>query len=408
MNFIESFKSAIKSLTGNRARSFLTMLGIIIGITSVITMSAIGKGGQENITGKLKEGGYGKFTVFVDKGAKNFRWKYLFDDVLIKKIKDTGEFKDVTPYVRDRVYSKIGDNFSRVWFTASTPSVEDIDKVEMIAGRNFLSFEYKNAEKVAIIDDVTAINLYGSIDNALGKEYNIFKNRKSASIIYEIVGVYKNPFKEFANAMGGLRIPRFIRFPLSTYDRIYNLKNAGSYEEILIESKNPEEAKNSMVKSKEILENIIGIKDLYEVEALAQGSSSFDNILSTLNIFVTFVAGISLFVGGIGVMNIMLVSVIERTKEIGIRKAIGATNKDILLQFLIESVILTGLGGIIGIILGFSLGEIIGKIIGIPPLFTLSSIVISLLVSTFIGIIFGVIPAKKAAELNPIEALRAD
>ena len=408
MNFIESFKSAIKSLTGNRARSFLTMLGIIIGITSVITMSAIGKGGQKNITGKLKEGGYGKFTIFIDKGAKNFRWKYLFDDVVIEKLKNTNEFKNVTPYVRDRVYSKIGNNFGRVWFTASTPSVEDIDKVEIIAGRKFLSFEYENAERVALIDDVTAKNLYGSVDNALGKEYNIFKNRKSAGVVYEIVGVYKNPFKGFANALGGLRIPRFIRFPLSTYDRIYNLDNAGFYEEILIEAKNPEKTKYSMVRSKEILENIIGIKDLYEVEALAQGSSSFDNILSTLNIFVTFVAGISLFVGGIGVMNIMLVSVIERTKEIGNRKAIGGTNKDILLQFLIESIILTGLGGIIGIIFGFTLGEIVGKVIGIPPLFTLSSIIISLLVSTFIGVVFGVIPAKKAAELNPIEALRAE
>ena len=163
-----------------------------------------------------------------------------------------------------------------------------------------------------------------------------------------------------------------------------------------------------MVKSKEILEEITGVKDLYEVEALAKGSSSFDNILSTLNIFVTFVAGISLFVGGIGVMNIMLVSVIERTKEIGIRKSIGATNKDILLQFLIESIILTGLGGIIGIFLGFVLGELIGKVIGITPLFSFSSIITSLIVSTFIGIIFGVIPAKKAAELNPIEALRAE
>ncbi|MGO2118424.1 MAG: ABC transporter permease [Fusobacterium sp.] len=408
MNFLESFKSAIKSLTGNRARSFLTMLGIIIGITSVITMSAIGKGGQESITGKLKEGGYGKFTIFVDKKAKDFRWKYLFDNVLVEKLNNSNYFKNVTPYVRDRMYSKIKDNFSRVWFTGSTPAVEDIDKVEMLSGRNFLSFEYKNAEKVAIIDDITAKNLYGSIDNALGKEYYLFKNRKSAGIPYEIVGVYKNPFKGFANALGGLRIPRFIRFPLSTYDRIYNLDNSNSYEELLIEAKDPEKSQESMVKSKEILEEITGIKDLYEVEALAKGSSSFDNILSTLNIFVTFVAGISLFVGGIGVMNIMLVSVIERTKEIGIRKSIGATNKDILLQFLIESIILTGLGGIIGIFLGFVLGELIGKIIGITPLFSFSSIITSLIVSTFIGIIFGVIPAKKAAELNPIEALRAE
>ena len=163
-----------------------------------------------------------------------------------------------------------------------------------------------------------------------------------------------------------------------------------------------------MAKAKHILENITGVKDLYEVGTLSDGASSFDNILTTLNLFVTFVAGISLFVGGIGVMNIMLVSVIERTKEIGIRKAIGASDKDILIQFLMESVILTGCGGILGIVIGIILAIGIGNIISIPPVFSISSSLISLGVSMGIGIIFGVIPAKKAAELNPVDALRSE
>lgn len=163
-----------------------------------------------------------------------------------------------------------------------------------------------------------------------------------------------------------------------------------------------------MGEAKRLLEKFTGVKDLYEVGTLSDGASSFDSILTTLNIFVIFVAGISLFVGGIGVMNIMLVSVIERTKEIGIRKAIGAADKNILMQFLLEAVILTGCGGIIGIISGILLGIVIGNIVGIPPVFSLWSIIISLAVSMSIGIIFGVIPAKKAAKLNPIDALRSE
>ena len=163
-----------------------------------------------------------------------------------------------------------------------------------------------------------------------------------------------------------------------------------------------------MTEARTLLETITSEAELYDINVENNGAASFDSILTTLNIFVTFVAGISLFVGGIGVMNIMLVSVVERTKEIGIRKAIGATDFDILSQFLMESIILTGIGGVLGIGFGVLLAIVIGYFIEITPVFSLVTILISLIVSMGIGIIFGVTPAKKAAKLNPVDALRAE
>lgn len=407
MNIEDNFKSAIKSLKGNKARSFLTMLGIIIGIASVITMSAIGRGGQENITGNLKKTGYGKFTVYVDKEDQTFRWKYLLDDETIAKLKKTNEFKNISPMIKKRLYAKIDNRDEIMWLTVTTPEYEEIDKIDLISGRSFLSFEYKTGERSIIIDHITARDMFGSVKNALGKTLEMSQSRKSVKIRYTIVGVFQNQFEQYVKAMGGRRIPRFVRMPLKTYDKVYDLKVNG-YTDIVIESKNPDLMSHDMARAKEILEDITGVKDLYEVGTLSDGASSFDSILTTLNLFVTFVAGISLFVGGIGVMNIMLVSVIERTKEIGIRKAIGAANIDILIQFLMESIILTGCGGILGIIFGVGLAILIGNIISIPPVFSAVSIFVSLFVSMAIGIIFGVMPAKKAAELNPVDALRSE
>ena len=407
MNFYESLKSAVQSLKGNKARSFLTMLGIIIGISSVITMSAIGKGGQENITGNLKKTGYGKFTVYVDREDQSFRWKYLLDDSTIEKLKKTNEFKAVSPMIKKRLFAKIGGRDEIMWLTVSTPEYEEIDKVNITGGRSFLSLEYKNGERSILIDHITARDIFGSTRNALGKSIDMSKSRKDPKLRYTVVGVFQNEFEQYVKAMGGRRIPRFVRMPLRTYDKVFDLK-ANGYTDIVIESKNPENMSEDMARAKEILEDITGVADLYEVGTLSDGASSFDSVLTTLNLFVTFVAGISLFVGGIGVMNIMLVSVIERTKEIGIRKAIGATNRDILVQFLMESIILTGCGGIIGIIFGVLLALLVGNFTGIPPVFSLFSILTSLAVSMGIGIVFGVAPAKKAAELNPVDALRSE
>ncbi|AVQ28483.1 ABC transporter permease [Fusobacterium ulcerans] len=407
MNFIESLKSAIQSLKGNKMRSFLTMLGIIIGISSVITMSAIGKGGQENITGNLKEGGYGKFSISVDKQDEEFRWKYLLDDSIIDKIKDSGKFKAVSPKISSNFAVKIGERKEMMFLSVTTPDFEEIDKIDIVYGRNILPFEYESGEKVITIDQLTARALFTNEKNAVGQTVELSQGRRGNDIAYKIVGVYKNPLEQMIKIMGGRRIPRFVRMPLNTYDKLFDLQSGG-YTSLIVESKDPEKLAESMTEAKKLMADITGIEELYEVNSESNAAASFDNILSTLNIFVTFVAGISLFVGGIGVMNIMLVSVIERTKEIGIRKAIGATNADIMIQFLMESIILTGLGGILGIIIGVLLGMGIGFAVKIPPIFSTASIVSSLIVSTGIGIIFGVTPAKKAAQLNPVDALRSE
>ncbi|STO30992.1 Macrolide export ATP-binding/permease protein MacB [Fusobacterium necrogenes] len=409
MNFVESLKSAVQSIKGNKIRSFLTMLGIIIGISSVITMSSIGKGGQENITGDLKEGGYGKFNISIDKTDENFRWKYLLNEEIVKKLQESNLFKAVSPKISSNFGIKIGENNRRqmVVFNATTPDYEMIDRVKIIYGRNILPFEYENAERVVTIDNVTAKNLFGNARAALGKSIEIYKGRFGNPQNYKIVGVYQNPVEQMMKVMGGKRVQRFGRIPLSTYEKIYDSSNTG-FTSIILETKTPENMAFSMTQAREFLENITNEAELYDINVENNGAASFDNILTTLNMFVTFVAGISLFVGGIGVMNIMLVSVVERTKEIGIRKAIGATDFDILSQFLMESIILTGIGGILGIGLGILLSIVVGYFIEIKPIFSILTILISLLVSMGIGIIFGVTPARKAARLNPVDALRAE
>lgn len=407
MNFWESVKGALKNLRGNKTRSVLTMLGIIIGISSVITMSSIGAGGQKNITGDLQENGYGKFTVSVDRDDSEFRWKYLLDEGVLEQISETGEFKRVAHNISDRMTIDIDNRKEMIELAATNPNYEEIEKIQIMAGRTFLPFEYESGENLVLIDNFTARDIYGSVEKAMGEEIAFSKDRKSSKITYKIVGVFKNPLEELIKIMGGRRFPRFMRTPVKTYDKIYDL-SSGGYNSLILEANDPENMGEAMRRAKEILEKISGEQGLYEVSSMSNAAASFDRILSTLNIFISFVAGISLFVGGIGVMNIMLVSVIERTKEIGIRKAIGARNRDILFQFLIESVILTGIGGILGIFIGIISALGIGTLMGIKPIFSIIFIISAFIISTFIGIIFGVAPARKAAYLNPIDALRSE
>lgn len=205
----------------------------------------------------------------------------------------------------------------------------------------------------------------------------------------------------------GDNFPVIFRMPYKAYAISFN-QDPDVFDSLIIEAKNGNEISKAMLEAKEILEFNKNAKNLYVTNAVSNDIESFDKILSTLSIFVTLAASISLLVGGIGVMNIMLVTVVERTKEIGIRKALGAKNRDILKQFLFESIILTVFGGLVGIFIGILFGLLTGAVVGIKPIFSMASIIASLSISVIVGVIFGVSPARRAAKLNPIDALRTE
>ena len=205
----------------------------------------------------------------------------------------------------------------------------------------------------------------------------------------------------------GDNFPVIFRMPYKAYAISFN-QDPDVFDSLIIEAKNGNEISKAMLEAKEILEFNKNAKNLYVTNAVSNDIESFDKILSTLSLFVTLAASISLLVGGIGVMNIMLVTVVERTKEIGIRKALGAKNRDILKQFLFESIILTVFGGLVGIFIGILFGLLTGAVVGIKPIFSMASIIASLSISVIVGIIFGVSPARRAAKLNPIDALRTE
>ena len=401
MNMYDLVKSSIRSLKANKMRAFLTMLGIIIGISSVIAMSAIGKGGQKTITGNLQSTGYGNFQVAVNTTSTDYVAEYDLTDKQIDgveaaapKIQSMGQLS----------FPKYPGKNERGFLYVTTKDYEKIDPVQYLYGRAFIDSEYNSYEKLITIDSETAKDYYGSYEAAIGETIELQVGaRDSASYKYKIIGVFQNPYIGLTSLFGGRFKPRVVRVPLKAY---MTTSGTDTYSTVIAKAKDPEQLNQIISKVQSDLDTQAPAK-IYEVSAATQNGASFDSILSTLNIFITFIAGISLLVGGVGVMNIMLVSVTERIREIGIRKAIGAQPKSILLQFLVEAVIISTLGGIIGLLVGVSFAYLVFLLIGIEPVFSTFIVILALVVSMLIGIVFGVAPARKAARMNPVDALRA-
>lgn len=394
MDIWELVKLSIKSLFSFKVRSFLTMLGIIVGIASVVLISSVGAGFQNNLLGDLTKSLTKIVEVDIDqkklaKTTINRDFYFKENDLeIIEQLPniDTAFFETQLQGITD----------DEIYVGARGVNDENLNaySYRVDYGRKITEEEYKSKAEVAIMDYDSAVRTYGSPENALGKVLN-FSDFDGYPYAYTIVGVTQKP--EQVSAIPQPVINIFVPVDAQEY-------NSGFTFKVNDETKMTETV--NILKS--YLKAKTGQDDLYKISLVSDQLKEVTGILNKISIFISFIAGISLLVGGIGVMNIMLVSVTERISEIGLRKAIGAKNKHILLQFLIESVILTLTGGLIGLSLGYALASIVGIFLHIIPILKISVLIMSLTVSMGTGLIFGIYPARKASKLSPMEALRSE
>lgn len=400
MNINETLKSAFQSLVSNKVRSSLTMLGIIIGISSVIMISMIGKGSQQSITGDLKDVMDRTVTISVQSDDEVLSKNDYITKEDLEEISKIEGIEAITTDLASRGGVMLNEKrkFSKI--TGVNINGLDVNGYDLLYGRNFTDEEVENGEKVVLIDDVYAMKKFNRID-VVGEELKIDVGQ-GRTYNFVIVGIFENPMKSLLSTLGG----REIYFPFLPYTTFQKYISDTQISQIKFKINDINQKDTIADEVVSYLEKAHNKTDIYEIGSSSSPLDSFNNILSTVSLLLTSVAAISLLVGGIGVMNIMLVTVTERTREIGIRKAIGAKNKDVLIQFLIEAVTLTLVGGLLGIALGYTISIIVGNIMKIEPILSVWMLILAVSVSGGIGVIFGTFPAKKAAELNPIDALR--
>lgn len=389
MKFLQAFKMAIKSIVGNKVRSLLTMLGVIIGVAAVIAATSFALGSTKSITDSIQ--GMGTNLVQITITGRNSNRNVTYEDL----VKFQGERADrvagVAPTVSSSVTIKSGIVNGSTSLIGTSPGYEDIRNVHVQLGRflNDIDLEYR--QNIAVIGTAVANELYGSVD-AIGREIKINGS------VFKVVGVLEQKDTGLDQSSDDQVI-----IPVTVAMRL--LRN-GQIRNFALQTTTPEVIDGVIEELNDMLYKIYKNTSAFRVFNQAEILSALDTVTGTLMVVLGGIAAISLIVGGVGIMNIMLVSVTERTREIGIRKAIGAKKKNILTQFLIEALMVTGIGGIIGVLLGLAIIKyIIGGFKIVPEVYSLQWIVISFGISLITGVIFGMYPAIKASNLNPIDAL---
>ena len=392
MNFKQSFFLALKSLRTSKMRSFLTMLGIIIGIAAVIILVSIVNGFKADMVNQFEEMGTNQISVTIIPRGSNR--KIEVEDMYQYAQENPDTIAYISPTVSiSGVSVKFGTETAES--TSVTGIGEDYGEIkgyDVTQGRFLQYMDIERRQKNCVVGSYIAQEYFGG--NAIGQPFKINGNQ------FTIVGV----IDEQADSTEGsaddmVLIPYTLGRSLSRMG-IVNSYTVAVTDSNMIDSV-VEDIKNFLYKT-------LANENAYRVIAIAQILDVLDDLTGQLTMILVGIAGISLLVGGIGIMNIMLVSVTERTREIGIRKSIGAKRWDIMSQFVVEAATTSAVGGVIGIILGIAVSILVCNLMGIPPAISPLSVIVAFSVSAGIGILFGYMPANKAAKLNPIEALRYD
>lgn len=389
---LESFKLAFQSMLGNKMRTFLTMLGIVIGVASVITLLSIVNGSTKQLMGQFSDIGANQISVNLvqmDTRRVTEEDMYKFYD------ENRALFSEITPNIMIDGGLKYGKEKLKSTNISGVSEQYGLIKSYKMAYGRFISYaDIAYRQKVAVVGYYVASKLFKEPKQAVGEKINIKGD------MYEIVGVIA---KRDENAMSKGGSDDVACVPYSTAIKAMKTGIPSMYTLTTSDTKNTQQALTAL---QDMLMEVYQNKDFFTVNAMAELLKQLNSMVATMSVMLGGIAGISLLVAGVGVMNIMLVSVTERTKEIGIRKALGARKSVIMQQFVIEALLTTTIGGVIGIILGTLVSIFIGPMMNMDATPALSSIIISFSVSVSIGLIFGYMPAARAAKLNPIDALR--
>ncbi len=407
-NIAEYIKMAFKNITANKGRSFLTMLGIIIGISSVIMVMAVGDGTANAMNAEVQDLGSGQISVYCSDEAINAEAWITPEDLAMMKEKIEG-VEGVTPNDGSSGSTMTGKGEFAVTLSGGTEDLQKALNFAMKRGSYFTAADVEEGNLVCVLSDSDAKRLFGS-DDVVGMDIEVTINGMIGS--YRIVGVTQQKENTSFISYTYDGMPVSLDVPYTSF-AAFGWESDSFYSATVFA--------NDKESGQEVVHDIIHIletrhqcagEEYYQIQSFQDMLTEMNSMLAIVTTFISCVAAISLIVGGIGVMNIMLVSVTERTREIGIRKSLGAKTSSILLQFLAEAAILTILGGIIGILLGLlgamgacslmtaSMGSVI------HPGIKASTILGATLFSCGIGVFFGIYPARKAAKLSPIEALR--